>query len=81
MHEVMEETNQKPYRVSEELNIKDLYLLNVSQTAKLFNIGEKTLRGLPIRYPKGDFYLYKGEKTLMFKKNKFEAFLDKQRRI
>ena len=57
MHEVMEETDQKPYRVSEELNIKDLYLLNVSQTAKLFNIGEKTLRGLPIRYPKGDFYL------------------------
>lgn len=81
MHEVMEETGQKPYRVSEELNIKDLYLLNVSQTAKLFNIGEKTLRGLPIRYPKGDFYLYKGEKTLMFKKYKFEAFLDKQRRI
>ena len=77
----IEDNKEEGYKVSEELNIKDLYLLNVSQTAKLFNIGEKTLRGLPIRYPKGDFYLFKGEKTLMFKRNKFEEFLDRQSRI
>ncbi len=77
----VEDNKEEGYKVSEELNIKDLYLLNVSQTAKLFNIGEKTLRGLPIRYPKGDFYLFKGEKTLMFKRNKFEEFLDRQSRI
>ena len=76
-----EENKGEGYKVNEELSIKDLYLLNVSQTAKLFNIGEKTLRGLPRRYPRGDFYLFKGEKTLMFKKNKFEEFLDRQSRI
>ena len=63
-----------------EVGIKDLYLLTVSQTAILFNIGEKTIRGLVASHPKGEWYLRNGNRV-MIKKKLFAQFLDRQSRI
>ena len=66
--------------VDSEISIKDLHLLKVSQAAKLFNIGERTIRGLVASHPRGDWYLKNGNRV-MIKNKKFAEFLDYQSRI
>ena len=78
----MEENNRDKNEVSNnnEVCLRDLHLLKVSQAAKLFNIGERTIRGLVASHPKGDWFLKNGNRV-MIKNKKFADFLDRQYRI
>lgn len=72
--------NRDNDEIAVTVDIKDKYLLTIQETALLFNVGERTIRGIVASHPKGDFYLMVGKKV-MIKKGKFEAFIDNQIRL
>ena len=71
-------TNEQ--KTSKEVELKDLFLLTISQAAKLFNLGPRTIRGLVASHPKGDWFLKNGNR-IMIKKDRFGEFLNRQSRI
>ena len=72
--------SEEPVRVIKVLRLSEQYAFDINEAAKFFHINEKKLRGLPKRFPRGDFYFYNGDK-LLFKRVKMGDFLDKQREI
>ena len=59
-----------------QVPICDKYTLTVSEAIKYFNIGENKLRSIANEHSDSDFILMCGNRIL-FKRKKFEDFLDK----
>ena len=52
------------------------YTLTVTEAADYYHIGETKLRRLAEEHPEADFIILNGNR-LLFKRQKFELFLDK----
>lgn len=51
------------------------YLLTVVEAAEYYHIGETKLRTIAEEHPNSDFFIFNGNR-LLFKREKFERFLD-----
>lgn len=70
----MIDPNSNDVIVTEQINIKDKYLLTVKEAVQYFNIGENKLRELTNDH-NCTFVLWNGNKRLI-KRKEFEEFLD-----
>ena len=73
-------TDNKPKSVNEEIELKDMPLLTVSQTSQLFNLGARTIRGLVASHPKANWFLMNGNRV-MIKNDLFKDYIYRQTRI
>lgn len=58
-----------------QVPIWERYVLTVIEAAHYYHIGETRLRRIAEEHPDADFYILNGNR-LLFKREKFEQFLD-----
>lgn len=76
MDEDLEEiADQSDIDSSTDVPVWKRYTLTLSEAAAYYHIGEKKLRRIADLYMNEDFILFNGNRVL-FKKDKFEQFLD-----
>lgn len=76
MNEELEEiTDRSDIYSSTDVPVWKRYTLTLSEAAAYYHIGEKKLRQIANLYMNEDFVLFNGNRVL-FKKDKFEQFLD-----
>ena len=67
--------DEEVYSLSYKVPIWKRYTLTIVEAAEYYHIGEKKLRQIADMYMNEDFVLFNGNRVL-FKKDKFEEFLD-----
>ena len=61
---------------NQNIPVWERYALNVNEAAEYYHIGENKLRRIVEEHPEADFAILNGNR-LLFKREKFERFLDR----